>query len=159
MALLATAGSGASLIQLKEEDREHRGTAEAPKPELSIYDKLAQCVCKVDMIVYDKLIGCGSGFVISMDGFVVTNSDVIRGMMHLKDIAKIKVGFDDGRVYYAEPYTSDPTADIGIIKLIPRFEGEIFSTASIGTPRAWYCWIMSQPFCIVSMILQVTLRR
>lgn len=55
--------------------------------------------------------GSGSGFIISTDGFVVTNNHVI-------EMAKdIKVSLADGRTVNAELKGADPSTDIAILKI------------------------------------------
>lgn len=64
----------------------------------------------------------GSGFIISPDGFILTNYHVVR---NAKDI---KVKLLDGRVKEATLVGSDEITDIALIKV----EGEGFPTASLG---------------------------
>ena len=58
--------------------------------------------------------GQGSGFVISSDGYVVTNNHVID------DATKIQVAFDDGEKYDAKLIGTDPRTDIALLKIEPR---------------------------------------
>jgi S1-C subfamily serine protease len=53
----------------------------------------------------------GSGFVISSDGYVVTNHHVIE------DADDIKVLFSDGRTLNAELKGADPSTDIAVLKI------------------------------------------
>ena len=53
----------------------------------------------------------GSGFIISSDGFVVTNHHVIE------NATDIKVAFTDGRIVNAELRGADPSTDIAVLKL------------------------------------------
>ncbi|MBS1563704.1 MAG: trypsin-like peptidase domain-containing protein [Bacteroidetes bacterium] len=55
--------------------------------------------------------GSGSGFIISSDGFVVTNNHVIE------DAEDIRVAFTDGRVVKADLQGADPSTDIAVLKL------------------------------------------
>lgn len=55
--------------------------------------------------------GSGSGFIISTDGFVVTNNHVIE---HATDI---KVSLADGRTVNAELKGTDPSTDIAVLKI------------------------------------------
>ena len=55
----------------------------------------------------------GSGFVISADGYVVTNNHVI------KDAEAVVVNFNDGRVLDAEIVGRDPKTDIALLKVEP----------------------------------------
>ena len=53
----------------------------------------------------------GSGFVISADGYVVTNNHVIDGA------SKIQVSFDKDNKYEAELIGTDPRTDIALLKI------------------------------------------
>jgi S1-C subfamily serine protease len=55
--------------------------------------------------------GSGSGFLISSDGYIVTNNHVIENAL------EIKVGFSDGRIVTAELKGADPSADVAVIKI------------------------------------------
>ena len=55
--------------------------------------------------------GSGSGFVISSDGFIVTNNHVIE------DAREIKVALADGRTVSAELKGTDPSTDIAVLKI------------------------------------------
>lgn len=53
----------------------------------------------------------GSGFIISTDGFVVTNNHVIEGAR------EIRVSLADGRMVGAELKGADPSTDIAVLKI------------------------------------------
>ena len=55
--------------------------------------------------------GSGSGFVISSDGFIVTNNHVIE------NARDIKVSLADGRTVNAELEGTDPSTDIAVLKI------------------------------------------
>jgi S1-C subfamily serine protease len=55
--------------------------------------------------------GTGSGFIISTDGYIVTNHHVVNGA------DRIKVTFSDGQVSEAELKGADPSTDIAVIKV------------------------------------------
>jgi S1-C subfamily serine protease len=55
--------------------------------------------------------GSGSGFVISSDGFIITNNHVIEGSLSRT------VGFADGTELVAELTGADPSTDIAVIKV------------------------------------------
>src|SRR5882724_8158749 len=55
--------------------------------------------------------GSGSGFIISTDGFVVTNNHVIE------NAKEIKVSLADGRTVNAELKGTDPSTDIAVLKI------------------------------------------
>jgi S1-C subfamily serine protease len=74
-------------------------------------------------------IGSGSGFVISSDGYIVTNNHVIE------DTKKVSVIFSDGLELDATVIGADPSTDIAIIKV---FDGNLntiqFSDSSLLEP-------------------------
>ncbi|PWT73904.1 MAG: serine protease [Bacteroidetes bacterium] len=53
----------------------------------------------------------GSGFIISTDGFVITNNHVIEGAK------EIKVSLADGRLVSADLKGADPSTDIAVLKI------------------------------------------
>ncbi len=55
--------------------------------------------------------GSGSGFIVSPDGYILTNNHVIEGA------TKISVTLLDGRVFTARVIGSDPLTDVGVIKI------------------------------------------
>ena len=55
--------------------------------------------------------GAGSGFIISSDGFIVTNSHVIN------KATKIEVNLQDGRQFIAKLIGDDPATDIAVIQI------------------------------------------
>jgi serine protease Do len=55
--------------------------------------------------------GAGSGFIISPDGYIVTNNHVIQGAQ------KITVKLVDGRVFKAKVIGTDPFSDVALIKI------------------------------------------
>lgn len=67
----------------------------------------------------------GSGFVISEDGYVVTNNHVIDGA------AKIQVSFDKDRKYEAELVGTDQRTDVALLKIksSEKFKTVKFATA------------------------------
>ncbi len=56
----------------------------------------------------------GTGFVISPDGYIVTNNHVIEGA------DEVIVKFRDGREYKAEIVGADPKVDVGLLKIKAR---------------------------------------
>lgn len=64
----------------------------------------------------EEMPGSGSGFVISTDGYIVTNNHVIE------DANSIKVSFFDGIERTAELIGSDPHTDIAILKV---YDGDL----------------------------------
>ena len=56
----------------------------------------------------------GTGFVISPDGYIVTNNHVIA------DVDKIEVHFEDGETLEAEVVGRDPRTDVALIRVTPE---------------------------------------
>ena len=65
----------------------------------------------------------GSGFIISEDGYVMTNNHVVE------NAERITVSLHDGRKFRAEVVGTDPTTDIAVV----RIDGEGLPTASLGS--------------------------
>jgi serine protease Do len=58
-----------------------------------------------------KVPSLGTGFVISPDGYIVTNNHVVD------DVDKIEVQFEDGQKYQAEIVGRDPHTDVALIRV------------------------------------------
>ncbi len=70
--------------------------------------------------------GAGTGFVITPDGYVVTNNHVVEG----ED--RIEVAFTDGRSLTAETVGRDPSADLAVLKV----DGSGLPTIELGDSEA-----------------------
>ena len=55
--------------------------------------------------------GQGSGFLISADGYAVTNNHVVE------NASTVEVAFDDGKTYSAKVIGTDPRTDLALIKI------------------------------------------
>ncbi|HEY9516004.1 MAG TPA: Do family serine endopeptidase [Gemmatimonadaceae bacterium] len=66
--------------------------------------------------------GMGSGFIVSPDGYILTNNHVVAGA------DKVNVTLLDKRVYKAKVVGRDPTTDIAVIKI----DGDNFPTLPFG---------------------------
>jgi len=58
--------------------------------------------------------GSGSGFVVSEDGYILTNNHVVDGAQ------KVEVQLLDGRIFPATVVGTDPTTDVAVIKIAAR---------------------------------------
>ncbi|MCL2103674.1 MAG: Do family serine endopeptidase [Kiritimatiellaeota bacterium] len=72
-----------------------------------------------------KQTGQGSGFLISKDGYILTNTHVVG------DMDKITVKLVDGREYVAKRIGADTKTEVALIKI----EGDDFPCLSIGDPE------------------------
>ena len=70
----------------------------------------------------------GSGFVISPDGYIVTNDHVAGGA------TAITVAFPNGRTYQARLIGSDPTSDLSLVKVNTEDPLPYLSFSTSGTP-------------------------
>jgi len=69
-------------------------------------------------------IGEGSGFIISADGFILTNNHVVE------DSDSIEIALDGGRRFDAEVIGTDPSIDLALLKIDP--DGETLPTLPLG---------------------------
>ena len=67
----------------------------------------------------------GSGFIVSPDGYVMTNNHVVA------DAERIDVTLTDGRLFSARVIGRDPTTDVALIKI----DGQNLPTATLGDDR------------------------
>ena len=75
----------------------------------------------------NQVSGQGSGFLISADGYAVTNNHVVE------KASTVEVAFDDGKTYSAKVIGTDPRTDLALIKI----EGGSFPFVKLAdtTPR------------------------
>lgn len=109
----------------------------AQYPDASLLDAYSQAVIRVTRQVSEAVVqirvqkkqkrrgqnfGAGSGFILSTDGYIVTNSHVISGA------ASIEVALPDGRDFPAQLVGDDPATDIAVV----RIDADKLVTASFG---------------------------
>ncbi len=70
--------------------------------------------------------GSGSGFIVSRDGYILTNNHVIEGA------DRVRVLMTDRREYEAKVVGRDPTTDVAVLKI----EGRNFTTISFGNDES-----------------------
>ncbi|MEI6408742.1 MAG: trypsin-like peptidase domain-containing protein [Bacteroidota bacterium] len=125
-------------------DAQHSTRWSSPSADYNLLDAYSQTVIGVTKRVSDAVVhlkvqkpqqqqpqnrraqqepfGTGSGFVISTDGFVVTNSHVISGA------DKIEAMLQDGRSFTAHVVGDDPATDLAVVKI----DGDNLSTVGFG---------------------------
>lgn len=72
--------------------------------------------------------GSGSGFIVSKDGYILTNNHVVTMSDRTTIADRVTVQMLDNRVYKARVVGNDPTTDVALIKI----EGDNFPTLSLG---------------------------
>ena len=74
----------------------------------------------------------GSGFIISEDGYVVTNNHVVAagGSSHGNSVI---VTLSNGRKYRGRVHSTDKKSDLALVKIEPRRRGERFPVMKLGT--------------------------
>lgn len=83
--------------------------------------------------------GLGSGFVISPEGYIVTNHHVVQSTAGPRNSRNMLVTFQDGRTYEAETVGSDPWCDVAVIKVVGPAapDGSRSTKASGSQTKAW----------------------
>ena len=77
----------------------------------AVVNRVASSVVNIRVETAERGAGGGSGFIIARDGFILTNSHVVRGARELE------VTLHDGRVYPAELIGTDPETDLGVVRI------------------------------------------
>jgi serine protease Do len=72
--------------------------------------------------------GSGSGFIVSRDGYILTNNHVVTNPDHQTVADQVIVRLVDHRVFTAKVVGHDPTTDVAVLKI----DGDNFPTMAIG---------------------------
>jgi S1-C subfamily serine protease len=91
-----------------------------------------------------RRVSSGSGFIITPDGYILTNNHVVEGA------TKIQVTLDTGDKYEADVIGTDPAIDLGLIKIDPK--GKRLPTLPLGDSDSLKVgqWVMAigNPFAL-----------
>ena len=77
----------------------------------AVVDRVAPSVVNIRVISGEHGQGSGSGFIIARDGFILTNSHVVRGAREME------VTLHDARVFRAQLIGADPETDLAVIRI------------------------------------------
>ncbi len=70
----------------------------------------------------------GSGFLVTRDGYILTNNHVITNADHTTVADRVTVKTMDGKIYTAKVIGNDPTTDVAVLKI----DGNNFPTIPLG---------------------------
>ena len=80
-----------------------------------------------------QTMGTGSGFIVSSDGYIITNSHVVESALRFSPNArKFIIQLSDGRVLEAALHSHDKVSDIALLK-IKDSKGTVFPTMKLGS--------------------------
>ena len=85
----------------------------------------------------ERRVSSGSGFIITSDGYIMTNNHVVEGA------TKLQVTLDTGEKFEADVIGTDPMIDLGLIKIDPK--GKTLPTLPLGDSDALKIgqWVMA----------------
>lgn len=93
----------------------------------SVAPAVVNIICSVEGYLVSG-VSSGSGFIITEDGFVVTNAHVVASSRD----GKVLVTTMNGKKRTGAIHSIDTASDIALVKLDSNFDGERFPTASLG---------------------------
>jgi HtrA serine peptidase 2 len=76
-------------------------------------------------------VSTGSGFIITKDGYVVTNNHVVAA--GFSGGGTIVVTLSNGKKYNARVHSTDKLSDLALVKLEPKYQEETFPVMELGT--------------------------
>lgn len=123
--LVAREGGAVVNIQAVSERSNHNGQSQGRNIEDPFSDFFRRMIPNAPENMEDEA-NFGSGVIISVDGYVLTNAHVVKGM------TRIKVGLNDKREYTAKLIGADEKSDIALLKIEA---GEALPVAKIGNPN------------------------
>ena len=80
----------------------------------AVADRVAPSVVNIRVLAGERGAGSGSGFLIAPDGFIVTNSHVVRGARELE------VTLHNAHTFSARMVGTDPDTDLAVIRIDAR---------------------------------------
>src|SRR5687768_9664516 len=116
-----------AVVSISVESRPTAGTAQrrgipnVPPGMEDFFDKFGQQGPQVET-------GSGSGFIVSKDGYILTNNHVVTMSDRTTIADRVTVQMLDNRTYKARVVGNDPTTDVALIKI----DGNTFPTLPLG---------------------------
>src|SRR5687768_1890279 len=116
-----------AVVSISVESRPTAGTAQrrgipnVPPGMEDFFDKFGQQGPQVET-------GSGSGFIVSKDGYILTNNHVVTMSDRTTIADRVTVQMLDNRTYKAREVGNDPTTDVALIKI----DGNTFPTLPLG---------------------------
>jgi serine protease Do len=101
--------------------RRRQGQGQVPPGFEDFFNQLQPRVPQVET-------GSGSGFIVSKDGYILTNNHVVTMSDRTTIADRVTVQMLDNRTYKAKVIGNDPTTDVAVIKI----EGNNFPTLPLG---------------------------